>query len=324
MSKHTESTSNHSSSWDTYWQGSAGATALTAGGANHPAILGFWDAFFGELKQHIETPKILDIASGNGAVLERALTTYANQAALTSVDISPAAIASINTRFPEVIGIVADAAKIPLEDASFDIVTSQFGLEYAGKDAIYEAARLVTNGGQLALLLHTDKGSIHEECRQSLDAIERVQASNFITAARTMFDAGFKAVRGADRSAYDKAAEKLAPSLAVLEGIMQEYGQQVAADTIFRLYNDVATIHQRIQHYEPDEILNWLTTMDSELEAYAGRMKSMLQSAFNADSFKLACDGLTDSGFNISQAGTLNTQDQETPMAWQLIATKQH
>ncbi|MCF6226608.1 MAG: class I SAM-dependent methyltransferase [Xanthomonadales bacterium] len=323
MNKQTENQAQQNS-WDTYWQGSADATALTAGGANHPAIHGFWDNFFRQLKQTEQTPKILDIASGNGAVLERALAAYTNQLELTSLDISPAAISNIKRRFPAVIGLVADAAKIPLEGAAFDVVTSQFGLEYAGKDAIYEAARLVKNGGQLVLLLHTEKGSIHEECRQSLDAIERVQASNFIAAARAMFDAGFKAVRGADRSPYDKAAEKLTPSLTVLEGIMQEYGQQVAADTIFRLYNDVANIHQRIQHYEPGEVLNWLTTMDSELEAYAGRMKSMLQSALNTDSFKLACDGLTDRGFSISQAEALNIQAQEFPMAWQLIATKQH
>lgn len=322
MSKHTENTSNHASSWDTYWQGSGDATALTDGGANHPAILGFWDDFFSASKLNLDTPKILDIASGNGAVIERALANYSKQPELTSLDISPAAISNIKNRFPSVTGIVADASNIPLEDSSFNIVTSQFGLEYAGKDAIYEAARLVTTGGQLALLLHTDKGSIHEECLQSLDAIERVQASQFIAAASTMFDAGFKAVRGADRSAYDKAANKLTPALLVLEGIMQEYGQHVAADTVSRLYNDVANIHQRIQHYEPDDILNWLKQMDSELEAYAGRMRSMNLSAIDEESFQQACTNLADKGFIIEQAEALNISEQDLPMAWQLIATK--
>ncbi|MCF6263742.1 MAG: methyltransferase domain-containing protein [Xanthomonadales bacterium] len=323
MNKQTEIQIEESSSWDTYWEGSGDATALTDGGANHPAILHFWDTVFLALKQVYKAPKILDIASGNGAVLERALATYEDVIELTSIDISPAAISNIKRRFPAVTGLVADAAKIPLESASFDAVTSQFGLEYAGKEAIYEAARLVKKDGQLALLLHIEKGSIHEECQQSLDAIQRVQASNFIAAASTMFDAGFKAVRGADRSAYDKAAKELSPALAVLEDIMQEHGQHVAADTIYRLYNDVANIHQRIQHYEPDEILNWLKTLDTELEAYAGRMQSMLNSGFDADSFKGACTGLADMGFTIAQAEELKIPGQNSPMAWQLIATKQ-
>jgi len=135
-------------------------------------------------------------------------------------------------------------------------------------------------------------------------------------------DAGFKAVQGADRSEYDIAAKKLAPAIIELEEIMKQYGQDVAGSTIVRLYNDVAQIHEKIQNYEPDEILNWLRNMDEELKAYAGRMSSMSKSAIDISDFKNIKSNLKDRGFSIEVADKLFIPDQERPMAWILIAKK--
>lgn len=323
MTKLTSNTSQVSDSWGTYWQGTGDVSAFTSGGAAHPAIRAFWEKFFNDVKQSYKNPEIIDIASGNGAVVEFALAVFNdNQNEITSLDISAAAIDNIHNRFPTVKGIISDACSIPMETGSFNIVTSQFGVEYAGHDAIFEAARLVADGGLLALLLHADSGSIHQECLQSLNAIERLQASQFIPSAIEMFDAGFRAVRGADRSAYDKAGNKLAPAIDELEAIMKQYGQHVAGDTITSLYNKVGQIHQRIQHYEPDDVLNWLKRMDEELNAYAERMSSMIQSAINSSSFKQIKVDLQDQGFSIESAETLIVPDHELPMAWVLIAKK--
>jgi SAM-dependent methyltransferase len=323
MNKHESDSSQVASSWDTYWHGTGDVAAYSSGGVNHPAILAFWDKFFQGVKQDYSRPRIIDIASGNGAVIKRALAAFDDQASdFTCLDVSDAAITNIRNQFPQVEGLVADACDIPLDSGSFDISTSQFGVEYAGLGAINEAARLLATGGRLAFLLHNQAGSIHRECVESLDAIVRLQESRFIPYAAAMFDAGFKAVRGADREPYEAAAKQLAPATRTLETIMKQYGQHVAGDTISSLYNDVAQIHERIQHYEPGEVLDWLNKMDSELDAYARRMSSMSQSAIDNETFEKILKGLRSQAYRIDRAEPLLIPGHDLPLAWVLIATR--
>ncbi len=323
MTKLTSDSTKVHNSWNKYWQGTGNIGAFTSGGASHPAISTHWEIFFNNIKRDFENPAIIDIASGNGAVIEYALNVFGTENNdITSQDVSIAAIENIYNRFPSAKGIVSDARSIPRDTASFDIVTSQFGVEYAGQDAIYESARLVTEGGILGLVLHSESGSIHQECIESLDAVKRMQASGFIPFAIEMFDAGFKAVQGSDRSEYDIAAKKLAPAIIELEEIMKQYGQDVAGNTIVRLYNDVAQIHEKIQNYEADEILDWLRKMDEELKAYVGRMSSMSKSAIDKSDFNNIKSNLKIRGFSIETADKLFIPEQERPMAWILIAKK--
>ena len=323
MVEHKSNSSQVTDSWDTYWHGTGDVGAYSSGGVNHPAIMDFWDEFFNMVKTDYTKPKIIDIATGNGAVIERALATFGDeQPEFTCLDISGSAIANIHNRFPGVKGIVADVCSIPLDSDSFDIATSQFGVEYAGLEAINEVARLLTMGGRLTLLLHNREGSIHQECVESLDAVVQLQNSRFIPLAIEMFSAGFKAVRGAERAPYEAAAKQLAPAIGVLENIMKQYGEHVAGDTIARLYNDVGQIHQEIQQYEPTEILEWLKRMDGELNAYTGRMSSMSQSAIDSVAFDQVNAGLCSRGYTIERAEPLVTTDHDFPLAWVLIAKK--
>lgn len=311
-------------SWDTYWQGTGEVGAYSSGGVNHPVILAFWDEFFQTVKQDYVAPVLIDVASGNGAVIACALAAFGDQPVdITCLDVSDAAITNIRNRFPRVRGIVADARTIPLDSGGFDIVTSQFGVEYAGLEAVDEAARLVAAGGQLVLLLHTQAGSIHQECAANLDAILRLQESRFIPYSMQMLDAGFKACRGADRAPYEDAATQLAPALQALESIVMQYGEQVAGDTIARLYSDVDRIHRNIQSHEPVEVLDWLKRMDGEIDAYAGRMSSMCESAINHETFDQICAGFRGRGYTTTRAEPLVAPDQDLPLAWVLIATNE-
>ena len=310
-------------SWDTYWQGTGDVGAFSAGGASHPAVLAFWEEFFRTVKQKYDAPLMIDLASGNGALVEAALGEFADaEVDITCVDLSAAAIENIQNRFPQVQGLVSNARTIPLESGRFDIVTSQFGVEYAGLEAIDEAARLLAPGGVLALMLHNQAGSIHRECEQALDAIHRVQESGFMPHAIEMLRTGFEAVRGADRAPYDAAAKRLAPALQALEEIMAQYGEHVAGDTIARLYSDMGRIHSRIQHYDPDEVLDWLKKMDGELGAYAGRMSSMSECAIDGKTFDRICTGLRQRGYRTETAGPLIAPGHDLPLAWVLVAER--
>jgi SAM-dependent methyltransferase len=318
-SNHTES----AHSWDTYWKGTGAVGAFSAGGVAHPDIAAFWHDFFTSVASRNESIQLLDVATGNGALLEMALSILDDElTAYTCVDISEAAIQNIGQRFPGVVGVIANALSIPLDDKRFNLVTSQFGVEYAGTDAIGESARLVASGGQLVLMLHIADGVVYKECQASLEAIEKLQVANFIPLATAFFDAGFAAVRGSDRQAYDAAGTLLSPAIRVAEDIMTEYGEGVAGDTIARLYSDVGRIHSNLPKYDPDEVLGWLDSMEQELHAYAGRMSSMMGAAITKAAFSDLCSQLTSSGFSLDRSEPLLTTGQAIPLAWVLVARR--
>lgn len=312
---------NTAQSWDAYWRGAAEAGAWSAGGVGHPAIAAFWSDRFRALKQEENRAAMLDIASGNGAVIECAVNTFAeNTLELTCVDISEPALANIRERFPQVRGVVCDASSLPLETAQFQLVTSQFGIEYAGPGAVDEALRVLAPGGRLILVMHHGAGLIRAECAASLDAIEAVQQSRFIPLALELFRTGFAAVRGADRAPYDAAAAQLAPALKSLEDTIHRHGESVAGGSVAQLYADVARIHGRMPHYESGEVIAWLQRMARELEAYAGRMSSMMDSALDSAAFAQLRSSLEQRRHSIEEAGPLLAAGQEMPLAWVLVA----
>ena len=312
-----------SAGWDSYWKGIGRTGAYSTGGVKHPAIQAFWSGFFHDVGTDYPAPRILDIASGDGAVLERALEVFGEAgASFTCLDASEAAIDNIRERFPQVRGVIADARMVPLETAAWDVITSQFGVEYAGPDALNEAARLLADGGRLGLLLHNQAGSIFLECKNSVDAIERLRASKFIPAALELFRAGFPASRGADRAPYEAAAKQLAPAVQALESIMEEYGQHVAGDTVLQLYTGVDRIHRNMQRHDPDEVLDWLRQLDDSLASFSERMSSMCACAIDDATFERICAGFRQQGYALVRAEPLAAPDDDLPLAWILIAEK--
>ena len=323
MAQNMPDSSGITHSWEAYWHGIADAGAFSSGGANHPAILSFWNEFFQFVRGDGTVSSLVDLASGNGAVVQSAREVFGDdEVQMTAIDISAAAIANIRQRFPGVKGLVMDLKSIDLADERFDLVTSQFGIEYAGSQAVVDAARLVRENGWMALLMHSAESSIHRQCAENLTAIERVVECRFIPHSIEMFRAGFAAVRGADRTPYDQAAKRLAPAVGELESIMTEYGQDVADDTVVRLYRDLARIHENIQYHEPDEVLGWLERMREELETYAGRMSSMCESVIDEDELERICNQLRSQQFTITTVGPLLSGDGEVNLGWALIARK--
>jgi len=309
--------------WDAYWKGMADADAWSAGGAMHPAVRGFWGEFFTSAGERFESPSIIDIGSGNGAVVDYALAALGErESEIHCVDNSAAAIASIAARFPQVTGHVADASSIPLESGRFDIVTSQFGAEYAGQGAFEEAARLLAENGRMAILTHCREDQIFKQQEVNLEAVRRVLDCRFVDRAHRMFESGFAALRGADRGPYEQAAEQFAPAVQELESIMTGHGEEVADGTLATLYQDVARIHGRIQHYDPQEVLPWLARMERELSAYEGRMASMCEAAIDETGFRHLCRNLETQGLTLEERGPLLPVGTKIPLAWAIIAKR--
>lgn len=131
--------------------------------------------------------RMLDIACGRGAVL--ALGAAAGIQARTGVDI--AQVDAIAEEGEQILGGI-DARDLPFEDATFDLVVSQFGLEYAGlATALTEAARVAR--GEIAILLHAADGAVVAHASE--------QASQAVWLDEELDGFGAIARRGSDLSA---------------------------------------------------------------------------------------------------------------------------
>lgn len=281
--------------WDSFWQRADKAAALAGTGSRqHPRIAAFWASLASGAR-----PRCVDLASGSGgmfACLPEALAP-GGTAEWVALDISTAAVRDLMRRFPGVAGLVADAANPPFEERSFDIVTSQYGVEYAGPDAVVAAARLVAPGGRLALLVHSRPGRIYDECRASLDAIDRLKAARVFPLATSQLAAGFGAVQAGNPGGVERARRKLKPAFRALNQGLKRHGDAVASGLLARFRSDLAQIAERLPNYARSDVLGWLRNMQRELDDYRTRMLAMTTAALelreiDAIAERLRADGL--------------------------------
>lgn len=99
-----------------------------------------------------EPARILELAAGTGA-LTRELVHRVSDVEIVATDLSPAMLdrASRVLKKPDVSFEVADATALPFDDASFDVVVSQFGVMFFPDKiaAFREAHRVLRDGGAL-------------------------------------------------------------------------------------------------------------------------------------------------------------------------------
>jgi ubiquinone/menaquinone biosynthesis C-methylase UbiE len=321
MDSKTSGSSPGDSGWNRYWLGMLRGGSFGVGGANHPLFDSFWRDFFSSLQTGPDPTAIIDVASGDGAVLAAAIEMLGPKSVeATCLDISQHAVALLQRRMPHVHGLVANALRIPLASGSFEVVTSQFGVEYAGIGAFEEVARLLAPGGRMACLIHHRSGSIFGEAQKSLDAVAGLENSRFIPLAIAMFEAGFASSQGYDRQGYDSAAQNLLPAYRQLEELLKTYGSHVAGGTLLRLYTDVEKIHQQMEQYDQAEVLQWLASLETGLVDFASTMMSMRDAALDEPKFLAVCAALENAGLELQQAMPLCADDSERPIAWALTA----
>ncbi len=137
-----------------------------------------------------------------------------------------------------------------------------------------------------------------------------------------MFEHGFAAVAGADRTPYDNAAEQLAGALPLVEHIIDTYGVSVAGGSIHKLYDDIGTIHSKLPNYTKEDVLPWLLSMQDELSNYTNRMQTMIDAAIDETQFQLICDKLSAGGFALLVNAALFDRQSQQPLAWIIRAEK--
>lgn len=250
--------------WSAFWRGSArdGCTAAFPPAAQQVIAAG-WQAVFAGRPA---TTRLLDLACGRGAVL--AMAAAAGIESPTGVDLADQG--AIQTPEARILGGV-DLRRLPFANRSFDLVVSQFGVEYAGlDDAVDEAARVT--GGEIAWLLHAADGAVVQQAREQIAQADWIDHDL----------GGFAAIaRGPDALApllrEVIAAERMAGNAALLEGFYH---------------------HARALAAQPDPAL--VDRFAADWREHRARLADLVRAAPDAGQAAAACARLADAGFDVN------------------------
>jgi SAM-dependent methyltransferase len=312
--------------WDAYWQAWDKAVSQEEAGARDPAPLQHWATYFERAFADRGQRRLVDVACGHGPVTGVALEA-GKQADISlelhCADYSQSAVDELLRRYPDVRGVACDARDMPFPDRHFDLVVSQFGVEYAGNDAFSEAARLVADGGAFEALLHLAGGAIHEECADNLAIAVTLREADFMTLARATFQTGFDVATGrTSREAFHAADRKLAPAVETAKQLLRDKGPMAAGGLLARLYSDIGHMYTRMQNYEPGDVLAWFDGMSAELDSYEGRMASMTRAAVDDDGIRAKIDRLGAAGLDAEEPAVLSLAASGEPAAWIMSARR--
>lgn len=117
-----------------------------------PALFGQWAPVLLDSVQLQAGDRILDVACGTGALAREARARFGGSCSVFGVDADAGMLAVAEGLDPAVAWQRGLAEALPYEDASFDVVASQFGLMFFQDraQAIREMRRVLASGGRLA------------------------------------------------------------------------------------------------------------------------------------------------------------------------------
>lgn len=254
--------------WQHYWRENRLAACVPDNPASAAAIEAHWKAYFADLP---DGTRVLDVATGNGVLLVWAAQAAAGagkKLALTGVDladIDPARFLPehraelANAKF---IGKTA-AESLPSDDGSFDVVVSQYGLEYADLEAaLGEVARVLAPYGQLHWLAHGADSQVVEQGRSRLADIELLLAKDGPFAAMKSYVTARTRGRKVSR-----ATQVLTEALRRAEAHCNSHPP---ATLVHQLCGGILDTANQFEKYRPADVEHWL---DENLRRLRGQRR---------------------------------------------------
>ena len=169
-----------SKAWSAYWAQMGGAGGCLPGAP--PVVEAQLAQLWGQFAQGFTAgAKLLDLACGTGAVM-RSMLRGNDALDLTGVDYAD--LPRSQTKKIRFIG-KTDIAKLPFEAASFDGLTSQYGVEYGDiATSAPEMARVARPGAQLCFVIHHADSPIVEQNGKRNAALNAIAQSAIFNMSR--------------------------------------------------------------------------------------------------------------------------------------------
>ena len=288
-----------------------------------------WTDVFTESFDVGQDVDLVDLACGEGEVLALAAETAdalpGTRLQAVGTDVAWAAVALAAQPVGDVspVPAVADCARLPFPDESFDLAVSQYGLEYAGAEAFAEAGRVVKPGGRLHALVHVRGGAVEVSCQGIADLLGAVIGSALLDRMSDFIMTIPRAVSGeVSREEAQSCADALRLALEDVARVTGAAGPGPARDHVARLVQDCQSAAGRLGAYRAQDLLAWIEGQKAELAAFEHRMTSMVRVAQSEERLHDVVGNLQAGGLEVSALETLAVEAGAPPLAWVLDARR--
>lgn len=298
--------------WGDYWENESetGECFVSKSGEKNTELANFW---LNEIQSENKNETVLDIASGAGSIF--ASLKDCPEVDLYASDLSFNALRKQSQRNCDTKLIVAEADKRVFATESFDLIVSQFGIEYAPKEAFFVANELVKPGGKLVFLCHIKDGYIDSKNQIENTGIELTVMTRFIEIAISVTEAMFQSNE-----------QTIAQELAVFRDVeprMAQYAQLNGAGLQYHLYYGFRKMMESIKNYNCSDIVNWLKQMNDEINKIKPRLDEMMKAAQSRQDVADISRILIASGSENIEITPFYLSLYEKPIAWKIVAIKQ-
>jgi ubiquinone/menaquinone biosynthesis C-methylase UbiE len=310
--------------WDSYWQD----PWTHSFDIDFPPALALLDRYWFEFEARLQPGcSVLDLGCGNGAAafaIKAAAMVSGMPLSVTGID--EAAIDPVR-RLPANAPVLREIAfyprtemeALPFPDASFDVVVSQFGLEFASTTkAMTEAARVLRPGGMLSVIALPVQSAATQAAKKAY------RQARYLLADSHLFDRAATMLKEFHALPKEAANEKMGAELNLFcKEIEQAFGRfgDSEVSVLSTMVNAIYDVIAQRNSATADEQLLALGATRTRLAHYAARQQAVIKAALPDANFGRFRPGLGAANFQIAEIRTMQLPGRG-PLAFQLAAYK--
>ena len=324
-----------SDQWSQFWSRDSITTFVRPFAGNYDGeFADFWNAQFARL---VDGARIVDLATGNGAIAllaQQYAVEHAKTFEVTGIDyaeIDPGSMLAAHADLRPLLESIEFRGGVRIEatgldDDSVELLTSQYGFEYADADAaVAEAWRVLEPGGRVALILHHDESIVVVHAREGLDQVRFcLQKEEIDKRIAALVKVVGEAVTAEQRRALksnrkaESLRKKVNASLTRIKERSRAYKDPegfmgVMVPNLLKVFGEYkeASVAQKLKH---------VRDVRAAFDAYRERMADLAGAALSAAQLDALVERFGDAGFTIENRGTLSYKG--SLMGWTLELCK--
>lgn len=258
---------------------------------------------------------IVDIGTGNGALLQLALTAAKESAksfTLHGVDAAKLSPATPDAGYTLHSQVKAEA--LPFEDASINLVTSQFAVEYSQLEkSIAEIARVLVSDGQFSAILHHTDSVICKVTKDTLAVYQRLLGSDI---GALLQHANKLLSQPADEVAIFKICQQ--ELLTIFAAVVPQLGSEDEMNLFNQIRQDYANQICQVNTVGARRVIASLLELTEQLRLHQLRLNEQLNASLDSErmaALKQLCQQ------HFSQV-TVAPQEFNHSIAWSIKASK--
>lgn len=314
-----------SSHWDEYWQQGHLTSFGDSFKGNYSGVLStLWNTEFAKLKPNF---KVLDVATGNGALPLLINQFFRDQQIGGHVDgVDLAQIATdlstqqLNDEVTVSLISNINGNELPFEKGQYDLVMSQFGIEYSDLSrSIPEALRVLKTGGRFCVVTHHSRSMIINRNRDILALINDSAVDNVFSIITALVKRMGNMSNGDDlkRVKIDPEAERLRGELNTEISTLAKLNEAALKDC--ELLNYVATLFQQGLFWSVDKKLTYIEFASGQIASLKERLGELVNAALSEQKVADILASLSDAALECIDT---ICDDEGKILAWKITLIK--